>query len=513
MSLDALLVFAPPGAALGMPAKFVEWCVWAGFPLTPGQARLARVAFDGANPDPSHPIDSVLFGEACAHVPPGARRLVALRLGRGSGKSHVCAAYGVFRMLAGDTALCGPGDYPAVGVSSVDKGEAAGVLAKALAIVKGKPVLARMLRNENATGFHLIRPDGVRARFVTRVTAAKGKGGRGPSWLLFVIDEAEFVDPGSADATARVKDLAAAAAPRMLPGGAVVLCSTPWPAESYVSTLFNADFGHPLHSLCAIGPTLLLRDTPETRQARDDEMASDPAKALREYDCVQSDVSGAFFEASTIDDAVPATTPRARYQRVSVGADLAFIRDSSGCVHVERQVVGATIMVVVTHIDLQIPTPTKRLKPSEVCAKFVREARDAGAMAIVADGHYIETLREHASHPDVAMQLVAAPMTPADQSAAALYMRDLFREGLIQLHTDVRLVGQLKSVLAQAMPGGKLRAILPRRAGVGHADLFAALRNAVWHDRRHGPLLRGQIVAGNPSAGVPRALESGWSVA
>lgn len=511
MSIDALLSLAPPGAALGMPAKFVAWCVWAGVPLTPGQARLCRVVFDGEDPDPTNHIDATLFGEGCTAVPPGARRLIALRLGRGSGKSHVCAAYGVFRMLTGDTSLCGPGDYPAVGVSSVDKGEAAGVLAKALAIVRGKPALERMLRTPNATSFHMVRPDGVRVRFVTRVTAAKGKGARGPSWLLFVIDEAEFVDPGSAEATARVKDLAESAAPRVLPGGAVVLCSTPWPAESYVSALFDADFCHPLHSCCAIGPTLLLRDTTETRQARDDAMASDPAKALREYDCVQADVAGAFFEASTVDAAISATTPRARGYFVSVGADLAFVRDSSGCVHVERQMVGAVMKVVITHLDLQIPTPTKRLKPSEVCAKFVHEAREAGATAIVADGHYIETLREHASHPDVAMQLVEAPMTPADQSAAAVYLRDLLREDLMLLPNDPRLIGQLKSVLAQAMPGGKLRAILPRRAGVGHADLFAALRNAVWYDKRHGPLLRGQTVAGNPGAAAPSVLASGWA--
>lgn len=509
---DALLALAPPGAALGMPRKFVPWCVWANVALTPGQARLARVVFDGEDPDPRNVVDAALFGETCTHVPEGARRLIALRLGRGAGKSHVCAAYGVYRMLTGDTSLCGPGDYPAVGVSSVDKGEAAGVLSKALAIVRGSRV-AHMLRNPNATGFALHRPDGVRVRFVTRVTAAKGKGGRGPSWLLFVIDEAEFVDPGSAEATARVKDLADAAEPRVLPGGAVVLCSTPWPAESYVSELFDANFGHPLHAVAALGPTLLLRDTPETRSARDKLMAADPAKALREYDCIQSDVSGAFFAASTIDAAISATMPRPRFHRVSVGVDLAFIRDSSAVVHVERQVCGSKVCVVVTFVDLVIPTPAKPLKPSEVCSVFVAGARDAGATAIVADGHYVETLREHAAHPDVAMQIVAAPTTPADQSAAAVYMRDLLREGLLVLPSDrPAIVGQLKSVLAQAQPGGTLRAVLPRRAGTGHADLFAALRNAVWYDRRHGPLLRGATVSMNPLGGTPQTFAGAWTV-
>lgn len=511
MSLDALLAFAP--ALPGMPREFVPWCAWAGVPLEPGQARLARVAFDNHAPDPTDPMDAALFGPGAITVPDSARRLIALRLGRGSGKSHIGAALGVFRMVTGDCSLVGPGDFPAVGVSSVDKSEAAGVLSKALAIVKGRPELRAMLRSENATGFHMLRPDGVRVRFLTRVTSAKGKGGRGPSWLLFIIDEAEFVDPAGTDSAARVEDLADAVAPRVLPGGMVVLCSTPWPAESYVSKTFDANFGKPLHALCAFGPTLLLRDRPEIRAERDKLMATDPAKAMREYDCIITDVSGAFFEASTIDAAISATTPRARFQNVSVGIDLAFVHDMSAAVHVERQIVGAKMCVVVTAVDLADPRREAwAKKPSEVVGRFVDDARRAGAAAVVADGHHIATVREHAANPDVAMQVVAAPTTPADQSAAELYLRDLFREGLVLLPNRPELVGQLKSVLVKAQPGGLIRAVLPRRTGVGHCDLFVALRNAVWHDRRHGPLLCGNAVAtGANTGGGPSAMGTSFA--
>jgi len=508
VSLDALLTFAP--SLPGMPREFVPWCEWAGVPLEPGQARLARVAFDGHDLDARDPTDAALFGDACRKISPVARRLVALRLGRGSGKSHICAALGVFRMVTGDTSLCGPGDYPAVGVSSVDKAEAAGVLSKALAIVRGRPELRAMLRTENTSGFHMLRPDGVRVRFLTRVTSAKGKGGRGPSWLLFVVDEAEFVDPAGTDSAARVEDLVDAVDPRVLPGGMIVLCSTPWPAESYVSKAFDANFGKPLHALCAFGPTLLLRDRPEIRAARDKLMAADPAKALREYDCVITDVAGAFFEASTIDDAISATTPRARMQRVSAGLDLAFTHDMSALVVVERQIVGATAKVVTTAVDVTDPRrDVEARKPSVVVSRFVNAARDLGAQSVVADGHHVASVREHAANPDVAMAVVAAPMSPAEQSAAEVYLRDLFREGLILIPNDPRLVGQLKSVLAKAMPGGLMRAVLPRRTGVGHCDLFIALRNAAWHDRRHGPLLRGATVATSAAPGV-HTLQGGY---
>lgn len=507
---DALLAFAPPGASLGMPTSFVEWCEWAGCPLTPGQAALARVAFDGHLPTAD--VELTLFG-ALESIPEGVRRTIAMRLGRGSGKSTVVAFYGVFRMVTGDTSRCGPGDYPAVGVVSTDQNESKQVVAKALALIKGCPSLAGMLRAETQTSFRLARPDGVIVRFETRVQHAKGKGARGPSWLLFVIDEAEFLDPSGDDAVARVEELAIGARPRLLPGGSIVLCSTPWPVESYVSKLFDENYGHPRHALCVLGPTLLLRDDPVIRHERDVMLAQDPARALREYDCVVTDVSGAFFEATTIDAAVYPNSPRPRYQRVSVGIDLAMVRDSAGFVAVERQAVGAKIMVVVTGLDLRRPQdqPKKRLVPSVTVNAFVTAARDAGADHVVADGHYFELVREHASNPNNAIQAVPAPTSAGDIAAADLYMRDLFREGLVWLPNDPRIVGQLKSVLAKPLPGGTIRAYLPRRAGAGHADLYSALRNAIWYDRRHGPLLHGDKGDMGAAHNMPVTFAGGWS--
>lgn len=511
--LDALLAYAPPGASLGMPTTFVEWCAWAGAPLTPGQAALARVAFDGAVPTTE--VELEIYG-ALESVPEGARRTIAMRLGRGSGKSTVVAFYGVFRMVTGDTSLCGPGDYPAVGIVSTDQNESKQVVSKALALVRGCPSLAAMLRNPTATSFRMARPDGVTVRFETRVQHAKGKGARGPSWLLFVIDEAEFLDPSGVDAVARVEDLATSARPRLLPGGSIVLCSTPWPVESYVSKTFDENYGHPKHALCALAPTLTLRDDPIIRHERDVMLAADPARALREFDCVVTDVEGAFFESSTIDAAISKTTPRPRFHRVSVGIDLAFVRDSAGAVHVERQALGAKIQIVITFVDLQRPQDQapdadgrRRLKPSSLVSKFVNDARDAGADAVVADGHYLEVVREHASHPDHVMQTIPAPTSLAEQTNADLYVRDLFREGLVLLPNDPRLVGQLKSVLAKPLPGGTIRAYLPRRTGTGHADLYSALRNAIWYDRRHGPLLHGGDAGAAHNA--PTTFVGGWS--
>lgn len=511
---DALLAFAPPGAALGMPPTFVEWCEWAGCPLTPGQAALARVAFDGA--DPNSDLERAIYGDV--HVPPGARRTIAMRLGRGSGKSTVVAFYGVYRMVTGDTSLCGPGDYPCVGVVSTDQKESKGVVAKALALVRGCPALAGMLLGDPTEGvsteFKLRRPDGETVRFETRVQHAKGKGARGPSWLLFVVDEAEFLDPSGDDSVARVEDLATSARPRLLPGGSIVLCSTPWPVESYVSRLFDENYGRPKHALCALGPTLLLRDEPVIRHERDVMLAADPARALREFDCIVTDVEGAFFEASTVDAAISATTPRPRYHRVSVGIDLAFVHDSNAAVHVERQALGSKIMVVVTAVDLLSPRdPNPEVaelarRPTRVVARFVDGAREAGATAIVTDGHHIASVREHASHPDVAMTVVQAPTNATEQSDADVYVRDLLRQGQVLLPNDPRLVGQLKSVLAKPMPGGTIRAYLPRRPGAGHADLYAALRNAIWYDRRHGPLLHGER---GEAAQMTETFSGGWS--
>jgi hypothetical protein len=501
MTLDDFANLAPPSALI--PRVFTEFCRWVGFVLTKGQFALARVAFDGVNP--STELEREIFGGSL-RIPADARRTMVFRLGRYSGKSAVCgAAYGLFRMLTGDVSACGPGDEAAVGVVCDRMIQSKLVLKKALALAEGCPTIKRMIIRSTADSFSLRRPDGHVVTFIVTAKSAGGRAGRAFSWLLFVVDEAEFIDPANPAAAIKVDDVVSAAAPRILRGGSAILCSTPWPVESLVSKVFAANFGKPTHALVALAPSLVMRDNQADLAAtREAEYAKSATDAAREFDCIITDAEGVFFESTLVDQAVAGARPMARKQKGSSGIDLAFVNDSAAHVAVERQ--GHSVVVV--HVDMVSPKKGKPLVPSEVCASFVEDARDIGCSALISDGYYIETTREHATK--AGMQVVRSPVAAKDISSAFVYLRDLLREGLLVLPPDPRLVGQLKSVLSVPMPGGRIKPELPRRRGQGHADLVSALVNAVWHDRRHGPMLRGTERVGNV-VNMPQTFAGGWT--
>src|SRR4051812_170315 len=85
--------------------------------LTLGQRVLCRVAFDGVEPcdlrGDERSIARRIFGDVDT-IPPAARRIMALLLGRGSGKTTIAAAYALYVMLTADVSACGPGDVPTV---------------------------------------------------------------------------------------------------------------------------------------------------------------------------------------------------------------------------------------------------------------------------------------------------------------------------------------------------------------------------------------------------------------
>ena len=85
---------APRTEAADVPRSFIGFCKWLGVELTPGQAELALVAFDGGQPMDVG-VASRIFG---ADVPLGRRRVVCVVCGRRSGKSYVVVA---LRLLHG----------------------------------------------------------------------------------------------------------------------------------------------------------------------------------------------------------------------------------------------------------------------------------------------------------------------------------------------------------------------------------------------------------------------------
>lgn len=513
-------VSLPPAPRALRPIAFTAFCDRVlRLRLTRGQRALAMVAFDGVDPidlpDELRALALEIFG-GVERIPPLVRQILifVLRCGRWSGKSLLCAARGVYRMVTADLSQCGPGDEAAVLVISPRLKTSRIAKRAALALVKAAPALAPLVIAETSDEFKLRRPND--GRVVTFCCVPKSSGGnaaRGYSLIEIIFDESEFLPVKAADAAVTDRDIIAAVIPRLLMPGAVLLASTPWPAESETATLFDANYGAPTRALAARAPTLLMRDHDPAIAAKiESERARDPKNARREYDCLSTDAEGCWFEAESVERAyVAAVTARRRL--ASAGIDLAFKNDSSAMVIVERQ----GELLVVVFVELLSPAPGKPLKPSRVVQGFARAAHEYGCTEFTADAHYIESAREHAQNvivgERVGLGVVMGPSGPAEIEEAFLYVRDLHREDRVR-YSDERLAKQLKSVLAVAQPGGRVKPVLPRRAGAGHTDLVSALVNAAWHDRRHGPLLRTVTnLADAPQAiAGPYASGDGWMV-
>ena len=466
--------------------------------LTKGQWVLARVSFDhvaiASLPPDQRAIAVEMFGGDIV-VPEMANEVLVFRCGRGSGKSTLSAAHSVYRMVTADLSSVGAGDVAACIVICPDRDEAEDTLNKARAMVENSPDLRHTMVRSFARGFHLKRHDGRLVRFLSIAKSKRGVAGRGKSLIQVILDESEFVAPSDASKIVRDVDIISAVTPRIIEGGRLILASTPWPAESETSRLFEENFGKPKTALAARATTLLMRDhDPFWVKKRAKLMADDPATAEREYDCIPRSAEGSFFDSDAVDRAVGPI--RATYTKATCGIDLGFRNDASACVVTERQ----GQLVVVPYLDMLSPKPGEALVPSKVCSGFVQIAKKHHCDFLVADAVYVESARESAREHH--MQVMDGPSVKGDKEESHIYLRDLLREGKLVIPDDRRLISQLKSYIAVHQSGGGLRFVPPRLQG-NHCDLVAALINAVWADRRFGQLLGGQAQSMAPMF-VPR---------
>ena len=445
--------------------------------LTPGQRVLCMVAFDGVQPASLEGEDREMarkiFGDVDL-VPESARRIQTLLLGRGSGKTTIAAAFGLYQLLTGDVSACGPGDVPVVVVIAPDRRTAALSVRMALEMARAAPDVARLIQADGADGFTLRRHDGRLVGFEAFAASRGGSSVRGRSILSFLLDEAMFFRSDDAGAfVVNDRDMYRALVPRLMRTGRGIFLSTPWPCETLMGEMFDKNFGAPVTALAARAPTLLMRsDDPHLAAMIATERERDPETCSREFDC-QTGTNGGngFFDTVAIANAIDVQdlplAPVAHHP-VAIGADFAFRSDSSALVVVRFD---GTHYRVADMLELR-PTKGAPLQPSAVVARFAEVAKRYGATRVIADGHYREAIREHLQEHSLYIQ--DAPEGLTGKLASYSRTRAVLHEGKARLPNNPRLLGQLRAITSRPTPGGGLTITSPRRAGAGHGDLVSA---------------------------------------
>lgn len=459
--------------------------------LTTGQKVIAKVAFGNYDPcdleGDERDLAIQMFG-GLERVPKDSKRFIVMRLGRGSGKTTMCSAFGVYEAVTHDVRKCGPGDVPYVMIVAPDKPTAQLSIRMAREMIRSQAALERLVVSDTSEIIQLRRPDGRMVRIEAFAATRGGAAMRGRTIISFLMDEAEFFlsNDGSngKDYSVNDRDIFRALKPRLLRNGKGMLISTPWPVETLMGEMFEENWGKCEKAVAIKAPTILVRgDDPDIVAMIEDELSKDPENARRELFCELDGLSGGeFFDVNALKSSVHKIEledfpigPHPEWP-VAVGCDLGFTGDSSAICVVQYD--GKRYRQV--HLEEFRPKPGKPLKPSEVISKFAEIALRYGAQGVVADGYYREALRE---------QLEAHNLVVFHAPEGTKGKADVFHRSRAVLHEghclipDVpicrRMVAQAKMVVSRAAPGGTTTIRVPRKIGMGHGDLVSAWTLAV----------------------------------
>ncbi len=469
--------------------------------LTSGQKVVAKVAFGDLSPcdleGDERDVALTLFG-GLESVPDKAKRFVCMRLGRGSGKTTLCSAYAVYCAVC-QAVRVGPGDTPYVITIAPDLPTAKLAISMCREMIRGNPALERLVCGDEKTVITLRRPSGQQVKIEAFAASRGGSTVRGRTILAFLLDEAEFFTSNGADGASYAvsdTDIFRALKPRLVRGGKGMLVSTPWPVETLMGTMFEANWTTCKTAVAIKAPTLVVRgDDPDIRANVEDERERDPENCRREYDCEIDGIgTDGFFDGTSLASSVSSEIllPGA-YNPLwpcAAAADLGFKNDSSTLAVVQYD---GRFYRTVALVEMR-PKPGAPLKPSAVIAKFAEVAKKYGCTYIVSDGHYRESVKEHLQEHGLA--LVDAPEGMTGKQESFSRVRSVLHEGLILLPKSdlvTRLIGQAKLVVAKPAPGGGLTIRIPRKAGMGHGDLVSAWVIAV-HKLSYGVVSKPETV-------------------
>lgn len=494
-----------------MSVSYLEFIEATGLQLTAGQAEFARVAFDGQHPTAGSAVAQRVWGkeftstsaeaaswsalERAKRLPPVAKRVAAAVCGRGSGKSllggtrvlHLAMTVDVSRLAAREIAFC-----PVV---APDLDTAQQVVRFALGAAERLGLQISQRQNGGESGFTINRAGGKKVRIVARSASVGGRSIRGRSMPCAVLDEACFFR----DSKHKVndQDIYDALLPRIMPGGQLIILSSPWIEAGLLYDLWRRNYDHPLDALVAHAPTSLMRtDDVDVLAAIDVERQVDPEKCARERDAqFMTSIVNAFFDARAIADMLTHQEfdPIQNSTR-TVGGDFAFRKNATSFAAIQTYGKGgvdgdATYETLGLYERLPRGTP---LKPSEICSDAIEFAKDVGCDEIVADGHYRETIAEYLHNAKLSH--IIAPEGAQGKAEVYQVARSLIHEGKVKLPIAFRgdagltekLLRQMREVVSRPLAGGAISIDSPTWRTGEHGDMASAFVLALWRAYKIG---------------------------
>lgn len=521
--------------------EFLTSPTWCALDLSPAVRAIALASEGRADEIRDDALCVQLFGCSADYLPRKVPRVVVLRSGGQCGKT---SRLGAPKVLHGAISAPLPnvlaGQQARALITAPDVDLATAALNYCRGFVFNAPALRSMLTDDvdadadeddigTAYRIGLKRPDGKLVEVKIKAANRGGTGGRSRSLTGALMDEVCFF-LGS-DYRVNDVEIFGAIEQRVVPGGQTWLTSSPNIADYGILEEFVAnEWGKHETALVVLASTRLMFPGWDPHHEIEGPMRKrDPDRARREIDGLPLDAhETAFYSPASIRaaEAKPASTAKVKMR--GAGGDFAFVRNSSVIAIAEAYEDGT---FAVTNLDERKPRQGRALRPSIVCAQHAAILLEAEVYAVVCDGHYRESVREHFAKRRARCPAcgawVEAPRAggewtceiapedredlgepcgfvwvPTDARSIAVlsgpdgvrasepfvHGRDGLNEGLVKLPQSARLSGQLRAVEGKPRPGvGQSYAIRQpeqRNAGPGgtmaHGDLVSAAMLSLW---------------------------------
>ncbi len=285
--------------------RFSSFMRATGFVPTPAQNVFVRVAFDGEEPGSLRGTDRELarqlFGCDVETIPRDARDVVCLVKGARIGGSRMAGIRLAHLALTVDLSTIAPGERAAAIAVAPDLKLAPQVLRFALGALETTPALAGLVGNVTESSFTVDRGNGRLVSIECLAASAGGRATRGRSLVGAVMSEGAFFK--DREAAVSDEEIFRSILPRLMPGGQLIIESTPYAEIGLLWELWEANFNQPDTCLAVHAPTLLMRDgDPRIAAHVARERKRDPENAEREFDArFLTAGSDLFFDPAAID--------------------------------------------------------------------------------------------------------------------------------------------------------------------------------------------------------------------
>jgi hypothetical protein len=463
--------------------------------VTSAQRVLLGVCFDGWQPSQLSPEDlelfHILFGCDVSQVPEHFRRWLCWVIGGRSGKSYLGALAIFWRGLVSDLSSLAPGE-DATGLIVCPDLRLARHTLKYIRGAIGLPQCAAALKviTDGADACVIERPDGKRVSFEALPATAGGGAVRARTLVAAMLDEAAFFR--DEDYSVNDRDIYDAVDPRVtIPGGFVLVSSTPWAEAGLLHEEWKRDWGHPETGVCAHVTTNLMRKGNEMIEAAIARARiKNPKNAQREFDAVFGAVdSGLFFPQDAVREYTRTgciVLPVEHKLRPIIVVDASLSQNSDdrfgwGVVTAasdpfERRSNGETRerRLVTVHeadaweVDRQPREMAQRLR-DEVCVRY-------GTNHIIIDQYSDVAFAQLCADVGLIADVVRWTGGDSDGSKAERFRRarTALQAGQVVICDSPRLLADLQACRGKLLPGGGETIGVPRTRR-GHGDCLSAV--------------------------------------